>query len=310
MAIRSHHAGLLGFAAVAGILPFVFDGHLFFNVMNNIGLKALVCVGLSLLLGFAGQISLGHAGFFAIGAYASAMLTDRLGSAVLAALLGVLLCAVIAFIVGRSILRLKGHLLAMATLAIGAMIYTILNQGVDLFGGPDGIPVEPLSVMGHAASGEKVWYAVIWGALWLGILAAVNLVRSPIGRALRAIRGSETSAAVSGVDVARYKLLVFVISTVYASVAGSLYAHYAGFITPAEADIQYSFELLIMVLLGGMGSIYGVVLGAAILVGLPHLLTAFHDYETVLFGAILLATMMFMPKGLVPMLQRLFGRRA
>src|SRR5690606_27146096 len=128
----------------------------------------------------------------------------------------------------------------------------------------------------------------------LGTWLALNLVNSPVGRALVAIKGSEVVAQVSGVDIARYKLLIFVVSAVYASVAGSLFAHYTEFITPGEADLLYSFEMLIIVLRGGMGSIYGAIIGAAILMSLPHLLTGFLDYETLVFGLVLVFTVLFM----------------
>lgn len=308
--LQPQTGGLAALAAIMVLLPFLITSDLYFNVANNVGIRALLCLGLSLLLGFAGQISLGHAGFFAIGAYTSALLTARLGWSVPVALLvGAALCALIALIIGRSILRLRGHLLAMATLAMGSMIYIVLNQNVELFGGPDGIAVLPFEVAGFRLSGGLQWYVAICGTLLLGTWLALNLVNSPVGRALVAIKGSEVVAQVSGVDIARYKLLIFVVSAVYASVAGSLFAHYTEFITPGEADLLYSFEMLIIVLLGGMGSIYGAIIGAAILMSLPHLLTGFHDYETLVFGLVLVFTVLFMPRGLLPTLQQRWRRK-
>jgi branched-chain amino acid transport system permease protein len=309
--MRPDTGGLICLALLIGLLPLFVSNNLFFNVANNVGIRALLCLGLSLLLGFAGQISLGHAGFFAIGAYASALLTANWNLPVpLALLAGAVIAASIAVIIGRSILRLRGHLLAMATLAMGTMIYIVLNQSVDLFGGPDGMAVTPFEVAGFKIAGDQQWYWMIYLFLFAGTWLALNLVNSPAGRALIAMKGSEVAAQVSGVDIARYKLQIFVISAIYASVAGSLFAHYTEFITPGEADLQYSFEMLIIVLLGGMGSIYGVIFGAIILMSLPHFLTWFHDYETIVFGFVLVMTVMFMPKGLLPTLQQALRRRA
>lgn len=302
--------GLVTLAAVMALLPLLITSDLYFNVANNVGIRALLCLGLSLLLGFAGQISLGHAGFFAIGAYSSALLTSRMDWPVPVALLaGAAVCALIALIIGRSILRLRGHLLAMATLAMGSMIYIILNQNVALFGGPDGISVKPFEVGGFRLQGGLQWYIFICCAVLAGTWLALNLVNSPVGRAMVAIKGSEVAAEVSGVDIARYKLLIFVVSAVYASVAGSLFAHYTEFITPGEAELLYSFEMLIIVLLGGMGSVFGAIVGAAILMSLPHLLTWFHDYETLVFGLVLVFTVLFLPRGLLPTLQQRWRKR-
>lgn len=302
---QPHTGGLVALAAIMALLPLVITNDLFYNVANNVGIRALLCLGLSLLLGFAGQISLGHAGFFAIGAYGSALLTSRLNWPVPVALLaGAALSALIALIIGRSILRLRGHLLAMATLAMGSMIYIVLNQNVALFGGPDGIAVKPFEVAGMRIAGALQWYVTICIALFIGTWLALNLVNSPTGRALVAIKGSEVAAEVSGVNIAHYKLLIFVVSAIYASVAGSLFAHYTEFITPGEADLLYSFEMLIIVLLGGMGSVYGAIIGAVILMSLPHLLTWFHDYETLVFGLVLVFTVLFLPRGLLPTLQQ------
>lgn len=304
--LRPERGGLLALALLMAGLPVLLAGNdLFYNVANNVGIRALLCLGLSLLLGFAGQISLGHAGFFAVGAYGSALLTSKLGlPAPLALVVAAAVAALIALIIGRSILRLRGHLLAMATLAMGTMIYIVLNQHVELFGGPDGISVVPLEIAGMAVKGERAWYALICTVLLVATWLSLNLVNSPIGRALIAMKGSEVSAEVSGIDIARYKLLIFVISAIYASLAGSLFAHYMEFITPGEADLLYSFEMLIVVLLGGMGSIFGAILGAAILISLPHLLSAFHDFEMVIFGLVLVFIVMFLPRGILPTLQQ------
>jgi branched-chain amino acid transport system permease protein len=141
--------------------------------------------------------------------------------------------------------------------------------------------------------------------VWL----ALNLIDSPAGRALRALHGSEIAAQVLGIDAARHKLRVFVISAVFAAFAGALTAHYAGFITPAKASFMHSIELVIMVVFGGMASVFGAVVGAAVLTTLPQLLTVLKDYEMMAFGAVLIATMVFFPQGIVPTLARRFAPR-
>jgi branched-chain amino acid transport system permease protein len=295
--------GLLALALVIATLPWLLPNPFYFGVVINIGLAAIVCVGLNLLIGYAGQISLGHAGFFALGGYASALLPDRLGIPPLLALLaGMAGVGLLAFAVARPILRLKGHYLAMATLGLGIIISIVLNQEIALTGGPDGRPVAGLAVLGLRVRGEWAWYWLVGGVLLLTVWLALNLIDSPIGRALRAVHGSEVAAETAGIDTARTKALVFVLSAVLASLAGSLFAHHTGFLTPDEAGFFRSIEFVTMVVLGGMASVFGAVVGAAILTALPQLLTAFHDFEHVMYGLVLMLVMIFMPRGLVPTL--------
>ncbi len=307
---RPRTGGLLALAVVVAVLPGLLPNAFYYDVVILIGINAIVCVGLNLLIGYAGQISLGHAGFFGLGAYASAILTDAYGWPPLLALVaGALGVGLIAYAVAEPILKLRGHYLAMGTLGLGIIVSIVLNQEVGLTGGPDGMPVPGFSVLGLELEGERAWYWLVGGLLVVSVWLALNLIDSPVGRALRAVHGSEVAASVAGVDVTRYKVLVFVVSAVLASFAGSLFAHYSGFITPSEAAFGHSIELVTMVVLGGMASTYGAVVGAAILTALPQLLTAFQDYETLVFGAILMGTMIFMRKGLVPSLVDLMRGR-
>ena len=303
--------GLLALACVIVLLPLVLRNRYFYDVAILIGLNAIVCVGLNLLIGYAGQISLGHAGFFGLGAYGSAILASRYGWPPLAAMLvTTLVVALLAFVVGRPILRLKGHYLAMATLGLGIIIFMVINTEDGITGGPDGSPVVPFSIAGLVLQGERVWYWVIGALLLLAVWLALNLIESPAGRALRALHSSEIGAEVTGIDSAQQKVMVFVISAVFASIAGSLGAHYSGFVTPAKATFLHSIELVTMVVFGGMASTFGAVVGAAALTILPQLLAAFEDYEMMIFGAVMMGTMIFMPRGVVPTLARLLaGRR-
>jgi branched-chain amino acid transport system permease protein len=302
--------GLVALALVVALLPLAISNNYFYDVAIQVAFNATVCVGLNLLIGYAGQISLGHAGFFGLGAYGSALLTARYGwpslLALLAATAGV---AFIALVVAKPILRLKGHYLAMATLGLGIIVSMVLSTEDRITGGPDGMAVPPLTVAGSVVQGEGVWYWIAGGTLLLAVWLASNLIASPIGRALRAVHGSEVAAEVAGIDSARYKIMVFVVSAVFAAVAGGLMASYSGFITPAKASFLHSIEFVTMVVFGGMGSTFGAVVGAAVLTVLPQALAALKDYEMVVLGAVMMATMIFLPRGIVPTLAASLRRR-
>jgi branched-chain amino acid transport system permease protein len=295
--------GLALLAAVILALPLALANNYWYEVAILVGLNAIVCVGLNLLIGYAGQISLGHAGFFGLGAYGSAILSARYGWPPLAALgattAGV---ALLAFLVGRPILRLKGHYLAMATLGMGIIVSIVIVTEDRLTGGPDGMSVPAFTLFGLGLVGERTWYWVVGAALLGAVALALNLVDSPAGRALRALHGSEVAAQVSGIDAASAKVRIFVISAMFASIAGSMTAHYSGFITPGKVGFFHSIELVTMVVFGGMASTFGAVIGAATLTLLPQLLTVLKEYEMVVFGAVMIATMVFLPRGFLPSL--------
>lgn len=302
--------GLATLALAIAAAPFALANNYFYDVAILVGLNAIVCVGLNLLIGYAGQISLGHAGFFGLGAYGSALLTARYGVPPLAALLATTAAvAAIAFSVGRPILRLKGHYLAMATLGFGIIVSIVLANEDRITGGPDGMPVPPLTIFGHAVQGEQTWYWIVGACLLLAVWLALNLIESPTGRALRALHTSEVAAEVVGIDSARRKLEVFVVSAVFAALAGGLTAFYSGFITPSKASFMHSIELVTMVVFGGMASTFGAVVGAAVLTILPQALTVVKEYEMVVLGAIMMATMIFFPRGAVPTIAGWLSRR-
>jgi branched-chain amino acid transport system permease protein len=213
-------------------------------------------------------------------------------------------------LVARPVLRLKGHYLAMATLGLGIIIMIVLTNEAAFTGGPDGMPVPALVLFGWEVSGEKSWYAVCAAVLLLMAWAATNLINAPGGRALQAIHGSEIAAFAVGVDVTAMKVRVFVLSAVIASVMGSLSAHYVGFITPGIAGFQHSIELVTMVVLGGMASVFGSIVGAVLLTLLPQFLSTLEGWETVAFGLVLMASMIFLPKGVVPTLRARLRRGA
>lgn len=310
--LRSRHGGLLVLALVLALLPLVLPNAFYMDVAIRIALNAVVVIALNLLMGYTGQISLGHAGFFGLGAYASAALTTHFNWPPMAALAaGAGATGLLAFVLARPVLKLKGHTLAMATLGLGIIISIVINNESQWTGGPDGIAVPAFTLLGLDVAGESTWYAVTAALLLLMTWLALNLIDSPVGRALQAIHGSEIAARVAGVDTTRYKVRVFVLSAVVASIAGSISAHYVGFITPGMAGFFHSIELVTMVVVGGMASVFGSIIGAALLTVLPQLLQTFEGWEVVVFGVILMGTMIFLPKGLVPSIaQRIRARRA
>lgn len=311
-AAHPRSGGTLLLALVVALLPLAMPNNYAYDVAIQVALNGIVCIGLNLLIGYAGQISLGHAGFFALGGYASALIASRWGVPVWLAIPGACLAVgALAYVIGRPTLRLKGHTLAMATLGLGVIISIVLTTEDRITGGPDGMSVPPLALFGLAVQGEKAWYWISGALLVATVWLALNLIDSPNGRALRALHGSEIASQTLGVDSARFKLQVFTLSAVLAALAGALAAHYAGFITPAKSSFLHSVELVIMVVFGGMASVFGAVIGAAVLTMLPQVLTVLKDYEMMVFGAVLVATMVLFPEGLVPSIARRWaGRKA
>jgi branched-chain amino acid transport system permease protein len=306
---RSVFLGLYVIMAILAVLPFVLPNSFYMDLVIRMVINAVIVLGLNLLIGFAGQISMGHAGFLGIGAYASAVLPTHFGWHPLLAMgAGALVTGLLAALLARPIFKLKGHYLAMATLGLGIIINIVLRTEASLTGGPDGMPVPALGLMGFELSSDKQWYWVVAVLLSVSVWASLNLIDSPFGRALRALHGSEVASQVAGVDVVRYKVSIFVISAVFASLMGSVTAHYVGFVTPNFADFFHSIELVTMVVIGGMASVYGSVLGAVLLTALPQALATFEGWETVAFGTILMVCMIFMPRGLVPTLAAKFGK--
>jgi branched-chain amino acid transport system permease protein len=272
------------------------------DIMIFAGIYCLMTLGLSLLMGYAGQISIGHAAFYGIGAYTSAILTVHYGlNPWLCMFIGMIVSAIVAVLVGAPSLKLRGHYLAMATLAFGIIVYIIFNEETAWTGGPDGMAGIPgLNLFGFAFDTVVKYYYLVWVFVFAAFIFTVNLIQSDTGRALRAIHASEPAAGAMGVDISGYKLLVFVYSAVLASLAGSLYAHYLNFINPSTFDLFFSIKLLIMIALGGMYNIWGAIIGAGIITFLSYeWLHYFAEFEVIVYGAILLLVTIFLPKGLV-----------
>ena len=295
--------------AVVVAFPHVAPTTFYLRIAALVFIFSLAVLGINLLMGLAGQVSLGHAGFFGIGAYAVAVAPTHFGVPSWLALIGgVAIAALLAFVVGRPILKLKGHYLAVATLGLGILIAMVLTNEARYTGGPDGMPVPRLVLFGWTARGSETWYWISGITLALASLLAVNLIDSPTGRALRAIHDSEVASRVLGIDVARYKLIAFVLSAIYAAVAGAYLALFDGLVTPGTAGFLRSVEFVTMAVISGLGSILGSIVGAALLTVLPQILTVFHDYEHVMLGAMIIVFMIFLRNGIVPSLVSLFRR--
>jgi branched-chain amino acid transport system permease protein len=308
--MSSRWATLLILAAVIGTIPWFFPSGFYFRIAALVWVTALAAVGLQILMGQAGQVSLGHAGFVGIGAYTMALGPKLLGLDVLLCLpLGAVIAGGVAFLVGRPILRLTGHYLAVATLGFGMLVTMVLVNEVALTGGPDGIRIPRATLFGWPIRGGETFYWMTGGALLIGVWIALNLQASPAGRALAALHDSEVAARTVGIDVAKHKLRAFVIAAVYGAVAGGLLALLNGFVTPEAAGFLASIEYVTMVVIGGLASVPGAVVGAALLVLLPQTLTALHEYEHAVLGLLIMLFMIFLRAGIVPGLAALLRRR-
>ena len=283
------------------LFPFVEDNPYTLGLTNLIAINAIVVLGLNLFIGYAGQISLGHAAFFGMGAYGSAVATVTFGLPPWPAMaLVAVLVGLVAMVIGIPILRLSGHYLAMATLGLNYVVHTILLQWDEVTGGPSGFAGIPsLTVPGAVIDDPVSLHYLLWTFAMVCMLFCLNLVRSGAGRGLAALAGDETAAMCLGVDTRAAKVKIFVLSAVLASLAGSLFAHCYSYVSPDTFGIFASTDFVIMVVVGGMGSIWGSVFGAAFLTLLPEWMEFFDTYKDFVHGGILVLVLMFLPQGLI-----------
>lgn len=310
---------LLVLAAIILLLPTFVKSQYIFTILILIGIYTIVTVGLSLLIGYAGQISLGHAAFFGIGAYASAILSGtHQMSPWLAMLIGMVATFIIAYIIGIPILKLKGHFLALATIGINIIVYILMLGLNNITGGAAGfVGIPILTLFSFSLNDKLFFYFFVWIVAFLIIILSTNIVRSHVGRLLRSIHDSEIATETLGVQVSKYKVAIFAMSAAFASIAGSIYAHYITFISPPTFYITKSILFLIMVMVGGASSVWGAVLGTAIIMFLNELIRFVgHTYfgisgevEIVVYGLIIILIMMYMPKGLLPLFAGIFQKK-
>ena len=270
------------------------------TVMALAGLFAIVAIGLNLLIGYAGKISFGHNAFMALGAYVSALLTTRFGWSPLAALVVALVSTgLVALVIGAPILRLRGHYLAMVTLALGQITITVSTRWTEVTGGLTGVPGVPdFRLFGFGFDTKTKMYYLIWAvALGLFLLSA-RIVDSRFGRALRALGAHEPAAEALGVPVVWCRVQIFVLSAVYAALAGSLYAHFLNYANGTFFDLPVMIQLMAMLVVGGIGTRWGPIVGAVALTWLSQSLGGWADYSLLIFGVLYGAALLFVPRGL------------
>lgn len=293
-------------ALIVIAIPILLPNPYYLNVASIIGLNTIIVVGLNLLIGYAGQISLGHAAFYGLGAYLSGILTVTYQvSPWPAMLIALVVTGLIALAIGIPTLKLRGHYLVMATLGFNLIVNLVIIQWDQVTGGPSGFPGIPNLALGPLVfdSDRKAYY-LIWTCALASMLLSLNLVHSRVGRALRALHGSEVAAGSLGVPTEAYKVKTFVLSALFGSLAGSIYAHYLTFISPKTFDIFFSIEVVTMVIVGGMGTVWGALLGTVFLTSLPNVLHVFDEYKDIFYGLILVLILVFIPEGLVGAVSR------
>jgi branched-chain amino acid transport system permease protein len=271
------------------------------NLLVVIGLHLLPALGLALLMGYTGQISLGHAAFYGLGAYGAALLGRHLGlNPWLDIVVAAVIVAVIARWIGALVFRLRGHHLAMATLAFGIIVHIGLVELRDLTGGPNGLTgIPPLTLFGWKLVSDFSVLPVVWGAGIAIMVLAQNLVNSPIGLSMRTIAENELIAASVGNDVGLIKRHIMMLSGFMAALGGGLYAHYIGYLSPGPFDVGFSIRLLLMVAVGGFSSIWGVVFGVAFITLVGEVLKPLGSYDVIAFGALLIVVIVLFPQGLL-----------
>lgn len=299
-------------AATLALPPLLSASHL--SVYILLGLATMVTVGLSLLMGYAGQVSLGQASFYAIGGYTAGLLSVHSLPPLAGLLAAPLVSAAFAVVVGVPLLRLRGHHLAFATLAMQLILLSLVGQA-DWTGGAIGLQGIPRLSVGGYEFAEDISYAyLVWAAVALTLLVARNVVASRPGRGLRALSTSETAAAASGVPVGGYRLTVFALSAAFAGLAGGIYAFYLGYIAPGSFPVLLSIEYVVMAVVGGLGTLWGALAGATAIIllvqvlntlgtqpGMPSYAPSLLSYAV--YGLLLVLVVLFLPHGIVPAIQ-------
>ena len=288
------------FFAIMFAIGFIAKNPFVLNMLSISALTVIVILGLDLLMGFAGQVSLGHAGFVAMGAYISSLLSMKLNiNPWFSILIASLITSAIAGIIAYPTMKLKGHYLAMATLAIGEIVHILIDNFPSLTGGHQGLAGMPmLSIGNFVFDSDKKFYFFIWTTVALLTFIVVNVSNSSFGRYLRTIKEKESAAISFGVNTHLLKIIVFTISATLASLSGGLFAFYLGFISPASFTLLQSTNYVVMVFVGGMGTIIGPMVVSVILTVLPNILISLQEFWPIVNGLLLVAMVMFLPKGI------------
>ncbi len=298
------------------------DSRYVLKVLTFVGINALIVLGLALLFGYAGQVSLGHAAFFGLGAYASAWVTKTMGLPWLGGLAAAILVTGIGgILLAMPSLRLKGHYLAMATLAFGEIMRIVFVEAKTITGGPDGLSGIPYASIGPVEfDTPQLNFWLVWGSVGLALWLASNVVRGRPGRSMLALHGSELGAMASGIGITGLKVRVFTMSAVFAGVAGSLYGAVVGFVSPSTFSLHLSVILVAMAVLGGTKSLLGPILAAALLTLIPYadavipglsrgVIAVIQGWEADLYGLVIILVMLFLPGGIAGLLRGLAARK-
>ncbi len=298
------------FLAIGALIPLVLESGFYIRLAMLVWTYAVLCMGFNLLYGFAGQISLGQPAFYSLGAYAYAMLQIKLGWSPAVALGGSLaFVAVVSLLIGLPLLRLRTHYLAMATLAFMLVENGVANRWIDFTGGQSGVEVPALKWAGEEIGRTGIYYTVL-GLAAVVLLLHDFLIRSHLGRGMQAIRDDETAAQALGVRVDLYKLRVLVLSSVMAAIAGICFGITSLRVDPSLSEFHVLVSLLTIVVMGGLGTRFGPIIGSVIVVALPQVLTGFGRFETAIYGACILVFLIFLPHGLSGLVERKFQWRA
>lgn len=282
-----------------------------FHVLIMMGIYAILALSLNIIVGFAGLVSLGHAAFFGIGAYASGLLMIQGLGFPAAFLLSGIFTALLGLCLALPALRVKDDYLAIVTLGFGIIIGLVF-MNLEITGGPDGlVGIPPVSLFGKPLYSKPGFFGLVVAVIFVMILSMHTLKQSKIGRAWAAIRDNDVSAMFMGINIYGYKTMAFITSAFWAGLAGSLYAHYTAYINPHTFNMHTSIMVLSMVVLGGLGSITGSLLGAALLMLLPEILRPLADYQDIFYGALLVVMMVFRPQGIMGSVKitEMFGRK-
>ncbi|WHY84003.1 branched-chain amino acid ABC transporter permease [Neobacillus novalis] len=291
-------SGIIVFIIAALLITFFSTNSYYLGIVGLCAISIILTLSLNMLFGLAGQISFGHAGFYALGAYISTIIESKFGiSFEWSLIITLVLCFLLSWIIAFPILKLKDHYLGMATLAFGLLIFTISMQWVEVTGGPSGMPVLTPTIFGMDIS--TVFNEVILVATIVVFIFCTSIYHSKLGIALKAVAADENAAKAAGVDVVRYKTLIFSLSGAMAAFAGILYAHLYLFISPEAFSIHTSIMILTMVVIGGLGSNSGAVIGAIFITLLPEFIEGLDDMKTMIYGVALLIVLLFFPNGLV-----------
>jgi branched-chain amino acid transport system permease protein len=299
----------LAVLAFGAILPYLLTGGFQLRLAMLVWIYAILSMGFNLLYGYAGQISLGQQAFFAVGAYTFALLQSMAQwSAVPSLAASVAVCVLLALAIGIPLLRLRTHYLAMATLAFGLILYGVANRWIDFTGGSSGLAVPPLRFGDTPLNRYGIYYVVLFFA---GVVLLLHdfIIRGHVGRALQAIRDDETAASAIGIHVTRYKLRMFVLAAAIAGLAGVCFSIVSLRVDPSMSEFRILVSILTIAVVGGLGTRFGPIIGAIVVIVLPQMLVQFGDLETLAYGAFILIFLLFLPHGLAGVIETGAWRR-